>query len=121
MEVYPQSEAENISEHGKQFRGEVGLILKRLICEKGYSTVSELVEQVHLNRTWISVTDRMVKKYLPGLLQEFDLVEIKSTKVLKECLNIDHPWYPKVIIPKAGQVNLNRIPDKPNQATGGSY
>jgi hypothetical protein len=91
-----------------------------LICEKGYTTVAELVEQVHQNRTWITVTDRMVKKHLPGLLQQLDLVEVITTKMLKECYRIDSSGYPKVIIPKTGQVNLNRIPDKLNQAPGAS-
>lgn len=111
LEIYPQSEEDTISEHGKQFRQEVGAVLNRLLDAKGYTTVSDLVEQVHRNRTWISVTDRRVKKHLPGLLQQSGLVEIKLTKVLKECLKIDGSGYPKVIIRKTCQVHLNRVPD----------
>jgi len=106
LEVYPQSDEEQISEQGQKFRQEVGAILHRLLEDKGYTTVTELVEQVHHNRTWISVTDRMVKKYLPGLLREYDLIETITTKILKEKLKITRKGYPKVILKNQKQIEI---------------
>jgi hypothetical protein len=118
IEVYPQSE-DQISERGKQFQDEVRGILLRMIHGNGYAMVLDLVEHVHQNKVWFNVTDRRVKKYLPGLLVEMDLVEVVSNRGLKECLHIDSKGFPKVIIPRSYPLNLNKTPDSPNQATGG--
>lgn len=98
-EIYPQINTNKISQSGEKLIPQIEKILLRDINANGYSKVIDIVAELQKEYDWKAVTDRRVKKYIPGLLVKNHLVEITATKILKEKYQIVCAGYPKIIIP----------------------
>ncbi len=68
--------------------------------------VKGIVEQLQQEHDWKQVTDRRVKKYIPGLLQELGLIEITANNVYKDKYKLDFMGYPKIIIPISDRLRV---------------
>lgn len=112
-EVYPQVDSEELSPSGQDFIGWVESALMTAINAKGYAREAEIVERLHTFGKWQSLTDRRVKKYLPALMMQNDLVQVSANKEHKAKFRIDSKGYPKIIIRKNPEANvLPAIPVK---------
>ena len=99
-EVYPQVNKEDISDSGREFMDKVEAVLVGHVETKGYSKVSNIVGEMQQEYDWKTVTDRRVKKYIPGLLMKHNLKEVVVNKELKSKYNIQGKGYPKIIVRK---------------------
>lgn len=97
-EIYPQKNTSGLTAGGKQFQAQVESILLEEISIKGYSRIAGIVESLKQHYDWGRVTDRRVKKYIPGLLIKHGLVEVYADAGLKKSLNIEFNGFPKIII-----------------------
>lgn len=97
-EVYPQINRKEMSSGGKKISGKVESILLRDLEQKGYSQVCHIVAEMQKEYDWKTVTDRRVKKYVPGLLRKHNLMEITANGQLKEKYTINSAGFPKIII-----------------------
>ncbi|MCK4887728.1 MAG: hypothetical protein KAS96_10090 [Planctomycetes bacterium] len=98
--IYPQIKYKTLSKSGKAIKSKIEATLLIELNEKGYSKTSDIVCHLQKEYDWNSVTDRRVKKYIPGLLQKHNLVELTANKQLKEKYSIESKGYPKIIIEK---------------------
>lgn len=98
MEIYPQVKTKETSEKGKVLMDRIEMLLLEDLEKMGYSKIGRLVERAHTFKEWRNVTDKRVKRYVPGLLKKHDLIEVISNKKLKNQLGIEARGYPKVII-----------------------
>ena len=99
-EVYPQVDKEDISDSGREFMDKVEAVLVGHVEAKGYSKVSNIVAGMQEEYDWKTVTDRRVKKYIPGLLMKHNLKEVVVNKELKGKYSIQRKGYPKIIVRK---------------------
>ncbi len=99
-EVYPQINSEKISKSGEKLKKQIEQIILNQIEENGYTTVNKISEEPLKEIGFKSVTDRRVKKLVPGLLIKNGLKELTCNKKLKEKYKIDSRGYPKIIIKK---------------------
>ena len=53
---------------------------------------------------WHTVADRRVRRCLPLLRMQHHLSEITANKKLKEKYQIESKGYPRIIVPKNGQM-----------------
>jgi hypothetical protein len=97
-EMYPQRQFSGLTKNGKLFKEHVESVLLEDLGSRGYSRVSKIVDRLRQNFNWSRVTDRRVKKYIPGLLVKHDLIEIYSNKTIKVRINIFDAGYPRIII-----------------------
>lgn len=97
-EMYPQRQFSGLTKNGESFKEHVESVLLEDMGSRGYSRVSEIVDRLRQNFNWSRVTDRRVKKYIPGLLVKHDLMEIYSNKTIKVRVNILDAGYPRIII-----------------------
>jgi hypothetical protein len=96
--IYPQKNIKGMSISGKQFQGQVESILLEELSTRGYSKVIDIVNHLKAKYNWGKVTDRRVKKYIPGLLIKHGLEEVYCDEELKEKLYIQCQGYPRIII-----------------------
>jgi hypothetical protein len=94
---------------GKRFQDQVESILLEEISARGYSKVIDIVNHLKDKYDWGKVTDRRVKKYIPGLMVKHRLEEVYCDKELKEQLKIDGKGYPRVIIRRELLRQGNRV------------
>jgi len=97
-EVYPLVDYGGLSLSGKDMMADVESEMLSAIEGKGYARESELVERLHRFDKWRSVTDRRVRKYIPGLMIKHGLMQVTANKELKTEFHIESKGYPKIII-----------------------
>lgn len=100
--VYPLKNTKGMTQSGIEFQNRVESILLDDLSERGYSKIIDIVHTLKGRFDWGNVTDRRVKKYVPGLLVKHGLVEVYCSKELKKQLNIDCGGYPRIIVRKQG-------------------
>ncbi|AQT68243.1 DNA primase domain-containing protein [Anaerohalosphaera lusitana] len=100
-QIYPQVHKQGISSAGNKFMGKVESCLLQQLHTRGYARVPEIISEITQEYDWKSVTDRRVKKYIPGLLTKHGLAEVTCTKALKEQFRIISRGYPKIVIKKS--------------------
>jgi len=100
-EVYPQVHSTTISEGGSKFEAKVEAELLSGVKQRGYCRVADIVSELQKQHKWKTVTDRRVKKYIPGLLMKHGLTEVCATKAVKEKYQIAAKGYPRIIVAKA--------------------
>jgi len=100
-ELYPQVETDEFSKSNIQFETEVEQVLMPDIQSKGYGRVSEIIEKMTEKHDWASVTNRRVRRCLPGLMLKHNLVMVSVNKELKEKYGIGGLGYPRIIVGKS--------------------
>lgn len=98
QEIYPQIHTKETSKNGNHFKNKVETILVADMENKGYSSVGHILDEIRKEYNWKSVTDRRVKKYIPGLLVKHNVVEVVTNKNLKGQYGIASKGYPRIIV-----------------------
>lgn len=101
LRKYILKNTSGITAGGKQFQAQVESILMEDISIKGYSRIAGIVDSLKQHYDWGRVTDRRVKKYIPGLLIKHNLMEIYADQEIEKKLSIEFNGFPKIIIKRA--------------------
>lgn len=100
--IYPLKNTKGMTQSGIEFKNRVESILLEDLDRKGYSKNIDIVDTLKGRFDWGKVTDRRVKKYVPGLLVKHGMEEVYCSKELKKQLNIVCVGYPRIIVRKQG-------------------
>ena len=127
-DIYPQAKFNGLSKSGKTIKEKIEAILMQMIKQQGYCRIGDVVKKIQEEYDWKQVTDRRVKKYVPGLMTKHHLQEVYANKKIREQYNIDSPGSPKVIMKKTdgavvpeGSKSSKNAPPVPDHKTSNGF
>ncbi|MTI85572.1 MAG: hypothetical protein FH756_17165 [Firmicutes bacterium] len=97
--VYPQQKGKAITTLNEEVASQMEQITMQLINDKGWTTESEIIENLTLKfKGQRRYKNQQIKRILPELLEKYELKRVRLNKELKEEFKISVKGYPFFII-----------------------